>query len=537
MATFRSAPLRLASCVTAAAVLAGCASAPPPGLVHRAEDGRIASEVARLSADTPARLGIVALHLESGRRLEWNAAEPFESASVVKLALLAEAAARAHAHTLDLGDRWRLTPRSVAAGSGVLGLFQGGLEPTNLDLLKVMIGVSDNTAANRFIDLLGAEAVNMRMTGWGLGGIRLLGRIPDRDPQGTEDERWKGLKLGSATPASVADFYRMAATGALGDEETSWIVLDVLKSQRIVDRIPRLLLGPKENSWVGKTGLLRGVRNDSGILTTRKGRFVLVMLADRIPDTEGSGPATTRKMGEIAKVIVDGWSADLPDVTVVDRPRPARPLAPAVPLVEVSPLEARPDGPGMERVYRETDRKFWDLWKRAGGDPADARLTPMPNSWWEGNDPWKVEPVSALILHHTAQATDEECLELFRKPESFVSSHFLVGLDGRLWQFVSLEHRAWHAGTSLLHGRRTLNKTSIGVEITGNGNVGPFTKAQIDTTVRLVGVLTALFDLRAPWISGHENIAPDRKNDPGKLFPWNEVMRRGLELAERLKEG
>ena len=262
-----------------------------------------------------------------------------------------------------------------------------------------------------------------------------------------------------------------------------------------------------------------------------------VMLADRIPDTEGSGPATTRKMGEIAKVIVDGWSADLPDVTVVDRPRPARPLAPAVPLVEVSPLEARPDGPGMERVYRETDRKFWDLWKRAGGDPADARLTPMPNSWWEGNDPWKVEPVSALILHHTAQATDEECLELFRKPESFVSSHFLVGLDGRLWQFVSLEHRAWHAGTSLLHGRRTLNKTSIGVEITGNGNVGPFTKAQIDTTVRLVGVLTALFDLRAPWISGHENIAPDRKNDPGKLFPWNEVMRRGLELAERLKEG
>jgi N-acetyl-anhydromuramyl-L-alanine amidase AmpD len=115
-----------------------------------------------------------------------------------------------------------------------------------------------------------------------------------------------------------------------------------------------------------------------------------------------------------------------------------------------------------------------------------------------------------------------------------VSSHFLVGSEGRLWQFVSLEHRAWHAGVSLLHGRRALNRTSIGVEITGNGNHHPFTRAQVETTVRLVGVLTALFDLKAPWISGHENIAPDRKDDPGTLFPWNEVMRRGLELAERL---
>ena len=503
-------------------------------MLHRAEDGEIAAQVARLAASAPARLGIVALHLESGRRLAWNEKETFEAASVIKVALLAEAAARAHERTLDLTDRWRLNPRYVAAGSGVLDLFQPGLEPTNLDLLKLMIAVSDNTAANRFLDLFGAEAVNSRMEALGLGGIRLVGRIPDREPRETEDERWKGLKLGAVTPESLADFYRKAATGTLGDEESSFLVLDLLKVQRIVDRIPRLLLGPKENGWVGKTGRVRGVRNDSGILTTRKGRFVLVMLADRIPDREEAGPSTTRAMGEIAKTIVDGWSSDLPDVTTAPLARPARALAQALPVVELSPLEARQDAPLMERVYRPTDQRFWELWKRAGGDLSDACLEPMPNSWWEENDAWKIEPVSALILHHTAEATDEECLEIFRRPGSFVSSHFLVGLDGRLWQFVSLEHRSWHAGTSLLHGRRALNRSSIGVEITGNGNLRPFTRAQIDTTVRLVGVLTAMFDLKAPWISGHENIAPDRKNDPGVLFPWNEVMRRGLELAERL---
>ena len=62
----------------------------------------------------------------------------------------------------------------------------------------------------------------------------------------------------------------------------------------------------------------------------------------------------------------------------------------------------------------------------------------------------------------------------------------------------------------------------------------PFTRAQVETVVRLVGVLTAMFELESPWIAGHEHIAPDRKNDPGALFPWNEVVRRGLALAQKL---
>jgi N-acetylmuramoyl-L-alanine amidase len=80
-----------------------------------------------------------------------------------------------------------------------------------------------------------------------------------------------------------------------------------------------------------------------------------------------------------------------------------------------------------------------------------------------------------------------------------------------------------------------LNRTSVGVEITGDGNRYPFTPAEVETVVRLVGVLTAMFEIDAPWIAGHQHIAPDRKDDPGALFPWNEVVRRGLALAEILK--
>ena len=478
-------------------------------------------------------MGIVALHVESGRRLELNASETFEAASVIKIALLAEAAARDSEGTFDVTDRWKLTAKSVAAGSGMLDEFDPGLTPTYRDLLSLMVAISDNTAANRFIDLFGTDAVNARMAKLGLPGIRLVGRIPDR---GHEPEKWE--PLGVMTPRDTAEFYRRVATRTLIDPAADRLIAKLLAVQHTRDRLPRLLLEPKDTSWAGKTGSYGGVRNDSGILTTPKGRFVLVALADRISGETGANGRATRAMGEIAAAVVNTWSASLPDVTLPPEPAAPPTLRPAVPRMETTLAEARahPEATNLTRVYCDTDRLFWETWALAGGDTRDACLIPMPNTWWEGFRPWKIEPVSALILHHTSQATDEECIALFEKPESRVSSHFLVGRDGRLYQFVSLEHRAWHAGPSLLHGRVALNRTSVGVEITGDGNKTPFTPAQIATVTRLVGVLTALFDIPAPWIVGHEHIAPDRKDDPGALFPWNEVVRNGLDLAEKLRK-
>ena len=137
-------------------------------------------------------MGIVALHVESGRLLELNADDEFEAASLIKIAVLTEAVALEREGRFDLTDRWKLTARNVAAGSGMLDEFDPGLTPTNRDLLQLMIAVSDNTAAERFIDLFGAEAVNARMAALGLPGIRLVGRIPSR-----ERSRRSGLPSGS----------------------------------------------------------------------------------------------------------------------------------------------------------------------------------------------------------------------------------------------------------------------------------------------------------------------------------------------------
>ena len=505
----------------------------PPSLHVTPEDAPLARRVAKLAAGSGAHMGFVVLHVESGRRLELNAAESFEAASVIKIALLAEAAARDAEGTLDLTDRWKLRAKAVAAGSGMLDEFDPGLTPTNRDLLSLMIAISDNTAANRFIDLFGADAVNARMARLGFPEIRLVGRIPDL---GKGEGKWP--PLGVMTPNATAEYYRRVATRALLDPASDRVVAKLLAGQHTHDRLPRLLLEEPSSKWAGKTGSYGGVRNDGGILTTRKGRFVLVAFADGIPDRKGATVQATSAMGEMAAAVVDAWSASLPDVTLPPEPPPVRALRPAVARMETTLDEARAatQPSDLVRVFRDTDRRFWDAWALAGGETRDACLIPMPNTWWEGFRPWKIEPVSALILHHTSEATDEDCIALFLKPENGVSSHFLVGRDGRLYQFVSLEHRAWHAGTSLLHGRLALNRTSIGVEITGDGNKVPFTPAQIESVVRLVGVLTAMFDIPAPWIAGHEHIAPDRKDDPGVLFPWNDVVRRGLEVSESLRK-
>ena len=513
-------------------LLASCATAPPPDLRLSPASAPLARRVARHAEASGARMGVVALHVESGRELRWRDAETFEGASVVKLALLVEALARAREGSFDLSERWRLTPGSVAAGSGVLDEFDPWLAPTERDLLRTMMVLSENTAANRYIDLFGADAVNCRMAGLGLAGIELVGRIPDL---GSPEDEAPWPPLGRMTPRDTAELWRRIATGTLLDRATSSLAMRLAERPRTADRIPRLLASRPGHTWAGKTGTMRGVRADSGVLTTPKGTFVFAIFADRIPDVAGASLKANRAMGEIAREVVDEWSATLPDVPPIDLSS-ERPRQPALPRVERTPLEARAGaGEHLERVFRPADRLFWELWERAGGDLSDGCLLPVPNSFWDGWLPRKIEPLSELVLHHTAMDDDESCLSYFLDPASFVSSHFLVGRDGRLWQLVSLEHRAWHAGWSDLHGRTVLNRSSVGVEITGDGNRAPFTPAQVETVVRLVGVLTAQLDLSAPWIAGHEHVAPGRKPDPGVLFPWNEVMRRGLELAEKLR--
>lgn len=98
-----------------------------------------------------------------------------------------------------------------------------------------------------------------------------------------------------------------------------------------------------------------------------------------------------------------------------------------------------------------------------------------------------------------------------------VSSHFYIRRDGSLWQFVSCDDRAWHAGQSQYRGRAQCNDDSIGIELEGlEGDT--FEEAQYRSLVGLCRDLRQNYPIA--YLAGHEHIAPGRKQDPGPGFDW-----------------
>jgi AmpD protein len=103
-----------------------------------------------------------------------------------------------------------------------------------------------------------------------------------------------------------------------------------------------------------------------------------------------------------------------------------------------------------------------------------------------------------------------------------VSAHFFIRRGGELWQFVSCDDRAWHAGRSHFQGQDNCNDFSIGVELEGlEGDT--FEPAQYETLAALLPALAQHYPIR--HVVGHEHIAPGRKADPGVGFDWTFLQR------------
>jgi len=105
-----------------------------------------------------------------------------------------------------------------------------------------------------------------------------------------------------------------------------------------------------------------------------------------------------------------------------------------------------------------------------------------------------------------------------------VSAHFYIRRNGDLWQFVSCDQRAWHAGASHYRGRSECNDDSIGIELEGVEG-GPFEAAKYEALSGLCAAIAQQYPIE--HIAGHEHIAPGRKSDPGAGFDWN-LLRRSL---------
>ncbi len=152
---------------------------------------------------------------------------------------------------------------------------------------------------------------------------------------------------------------------------------------------------------------------------------------------------------------------------------------------------------------------------------------PSPNH--DARDPAK--PADVLLLHYTGMASGEGAVRWLCNPVAKVSSHYVVFEDGQVVQLVDESRRAWHAGRSFWAGETDLNTRSVGIEILNPGHewgYRPFPEAQIDAVIALAQGIVARHPIPPERVLAHSDVAPLRKDDPGELFPWQQLHEAGL---------
>ncbi len=163
-----------------------------------------------------------------------------------------------------------------------------------------------------------------------------------------------------------------------------------------------------------------------------------------------------------------------------------------------------------------------------------AACAPFPSG--QGRDAlWRPSPnfdqrrPNFVILHQTTNATVDKALATLTDPQRKVSAHYLIGRDGGVIQLVDESARAWHAGESRWGGMSDLNSASIGIELDNTGTE-PFAEPQIAALLVLLADLRERYKIPAANVLAHGDVAPTRKVDPSRFFPWRRLAAAGFGL-------
>jgi len=140
------------------------------------------------------------------------------------------------------------------------------------------------------------------------------------------------------------------------------------------------------------------------------------------------------------------------------------------------------------------------------------------------------EEITFLILHYTGMKTAQDALDRLCCEKAEVSAHYTVDEDGTIYQHVDEADRAWHAGVSSWQGHDKINAKSIGVEIVNPGHefgYREFPAAQLNAVKKLCQDILGRHE-GIQHVLAHSDIAPNRKQDPGEMFPWKEFANSGI---------
>ena len=163
-----------------------------------------------------------------------------------------------------------------------------------------------------------------------------------------------------------------------------------------------------------------------------------------------------------------------------------------------------------------------------------AACAPLPRgqgggAQWQPSPNFDQRRPNFIVLHQTSNDKVATALATLTDPRRKVSAHYLIGRDGAVLQLVDESARAWHAGDSWWGGMTDLNSASIGIELDNTGDE-PFAEPQILALLGLLEDLRTRHRIPATNVLGHGDVAPGRKVDPSRLFPWQRLAQRGFGL-------
>ena len=161
------------------------------------------------------------------------------------------------------------------------------------------------------------------------------------------------------------------------------------------------------------------------------------------------------------------------------------------------------------------------------GDVENLIMRPSPNA----SDRPTYCGIDSIVLHYTGMRTTEEALARLCSTRHEVSAHYLIDETGQIYQLVPEHKKAWHAGISSWRGKTGVNENSVGIEISNPGHEFgyiPFPHAQIEAVIRLCRNIMSRYVVPAYNVIGHSDVAPNRKQDPGELFPWRRLAEEGV---------
>lgn len=150
----------------------------------------------------------------------------------------------------------------------------------------------------------------------------------------------------------------------------------------------------------------------------------------------------------------------------------------------------------------------------------------QPSPFFAGTTNFGLRRPNFVVIHHTAQNTCDQTLKTFTLTRTAVSAHYVICREGNVFHMLNDYFRAQHAGVSRWGNATDLNSSSIGIEIDNNGSE-PFSEAQMNSLLELLGRLKRAYNIPQANFVGHADIAPGRKVDPSRYFNWKLLADNG----------